>query len=590
MFLQRMREKTQSWVAYIIVGLLILSFAFFGISSYFNGSSSDQPVAVVDGEKISASLLMNTYHQSLTETPHNTTKRWVLDQLIQRLAIQHYIAHLGFAVNQDQMDAALMSVPLFSVQGAFSPALFKRFLAAHHMSAQQFLVDFSIRMKMAQWEEGISMTSFSTPLELDNIIALLKQKRTILYGIIKDSAQDLTPITSAAAQKFYNQHPQDFTLPESVKIAYITVSMADVARSIQPSSATLLEYYAQHSAHFNVPERWQVNVVVLDSKAKKDLAPQPQGVWLTADNLSPEVKNALLHTAVKATTPAFKVGDSHYMAYTVLKHQPAITRQYYQVKAAVLDAYRKQEASQRWGQLLEKMSNLAYEHPESLDILHKKLNRPIKTSTFFTQDYNGKSGIQGRADIITAAFSEDVLSGGNNSEVIHLDQGKTACVLRVIDHISSHTQSFTEAEAGIKKILRRQQVQQHTKKIAQQVQQALVDKEDVEKIQQKYGVILSQQTIGRFDHHLPSDILQQAFILPLYHAGVTAVGETSFAAVQVLKIIPGEPSAVTKKERAMYKSVVTNEWAQAEIAAEVRAIMAQAHIKINQAALDATPA
>lgn len=594
MFLQSMREKTQSWVAYVIVGLLILSFALWGISSYFGSSGQNGPVAKVNGEKIPYANFVSAYHQFLQDaqskgTAHLTpaqekyAKRLVLNNMMQRLAIQYYITRLGFAVNQQQIDAALMAVPLFSVHGEFSPGLFKRFLVANNVSAQQFLTDFATRMTMAQWEEGISMTSFATPLELDNIISLLKQKRSIVYGIIKTGTKGLTPITSAEAQQFYDQHQRRFVVPERVKISYITLRLSDIIKSINPSNETLIKYYNQDVARFNVPERWQVDVIAMPQATIEQ-----QGVWLAAANLNQDVKNALSHTVVNGVTPAFKVSENNYIAYKILKHQAAVNKQYYEVKSAVRGEYVNQEAQKRWNQMLEEMSNIAYEHPDNLDALVKKFNVNVKISDFFAQNYDGKQGLESNAEVVTAAFSDDVLAGGNNSDVIKLDQGKEACVLRVVDHVAAHEQSFSEVEKDIKDILLNEHAMQRAKEKAQQLQQALDAGDSLEKIQKTYGIILSQQTVNRFDHGLPSDILQQAFILPAHHAGVTKVSNTGFAAVQVLSITPGEISSVSAKERAMYKSVVTNEWAQAELSAYVRAIMKSAKVKVNKEELAAS--
>ena len=49
--LQDIRDRATSWVAYIIIGLLILSFAMWGIQEYFGGGGA-APVANVNGNEI----------------------------------------------------------------------------------------------------------------------------------------------------------------------------------------------------------------------------------------------------------------------------------------------------------------------------------------------------------------------------------------------------------------------------------------------------------------------------------------------------------------------------------------------------------
>lgn len=614
MFLQSMREKTQSWVAYVIVALLILSFALWGISSYFGGGQEKGPVATVGGEKITYSDFVSSYqrflHQAQAQgdapyTPQQEqyAKRIVLKSLVERLAILQYITKIGFAVDQQQIDAALMAVPLFSAEGEFSPALFKRFLLANGVSAQQFISDFSTRMIMAQWDEGLRISSFSTPLELSNIVSLLKQKRTIIYGVITPNTKGLRPVSTAEAETYFHDHQQDYVTPERVKIAYVEFNLADVLKSLHPTEKDLITYYTQNSSRYDIPERWQVNAITVHSSATsvevaaqastylKNGQAEQQTVWLAADNLSAEVKNALLKTPVNATTQAFKTGENTYIVYQLLKHQTPENKQYYQVKNQVQTAYLEEQSNKKWAQMLEEMANLSYEHPDSLDPLAEKFNTSIEFSGFFSHDYDGKKGIESNAEVITAAFSDDVLSGGNNSDVIKLNNGKSALVLRIANSVPAHEQAFSEVESSIKEKLLNLQAIQRAKESAEKIQDALEAGESIQKIQKKHGIILSETSVGRFgqavSNAVPGEVLQQAFMLPLHHSSVEQIKDSRFSVVQVRSITPGKLSSVGPKERGMYQNVIVNEWAQAELFAYVAAIMSDTKVKMNRQDVDA---
>jgi peptidyl-prolyl cis-trans isomerase D len=56
--LSRIRNKSKGWIAYLIIGLITIPFALFGIQSYIGGSSNSI-IASVDGEEI----LLTTYYQ-----------------------------------------------------------------------------------------------------------------------------------------------------------------------------------------------------------------------------------------------------------------------------------------------------------------------------------------------------------------------------------------------------------------------------------------------------------------------------------------------------------------------------------------------
>ncbi|MCD8541969.1 MAG: SurA N-terminal domain-containing protein [Gammaproteobacteria bacterium] len=420
MFLQRMREKTQSWVAYVIVSLLVLSFAFWGISSYFGQNQSGGPVASVNGEDISfadfssayRTFLQSSYAQSQYFGQQETlAKQVVLKNLIERLAINQYLAGVGFAVSQDQIDAALMSVPLFSDNGVFSPALFKRFLMANNTTAQAFISDFSARMVMAQWSQGLQMSSFSTELELLDTISLLRQKRNILYAIIPASSHDIPSISSEDIQTYYMQHKENYISPEQVKISYVILRFSDLLSRVKPTEKELLSYYAQHSARYDKPERWQVNIFSMNSPlSESEIIKQidrhsennhpvdnvstvklvQEKVWLTADRLTRDVGQTLAVTPVGHATKLFKTGKDSYIVYFLLAHETAVNKQYSDVKKEIKEAYVHEVATQQWTTTLEEMSQLAYEHPDTLNPLAKHVGLQVHASDFFTENYDKK--------------------------------------------------------------------------------------------------------------------------------------------------------------------------------------------------------
>ena len=61
--LQTIREHTQGWIAGTIISLIILSFALWGIHSYFVGGGNNSVVAEVNGTEISREQLTVAYER-----------------------------------------------------------------------------------------------------------------------------------------------------------------------------------------------------------------------------------------------------------------------------------------------------------------------------------------------------------------------------------------------------------------------------------------------------------------------------------------------------------------------------------------------
>ncbi|MCD8541970.1 MAG: peptidyl-prolyl cis-trans isomerase [Gammaproteobacteria bacterium] len=193
-----------------------------------------------------------------------------------------------------------------------------------------------------------------------------------------------------------------------------------------------------------------------------------------------------------------------------------------------------------------------------------------------------KSGIQGNPEVIAAAFSDDVLKGGNNSDLIKLDEGKSAVVLRVSTSIPENQQPLEVVAEGIKKNLIQEKETQRAKQSADQLKQALEENQSIKDIQKRFGVILTKALVGRFSDSIPNEILQQTFVLSKDHISVAKMQNNNFAVVKVLSIIPGKTSTVSDKDKTVYRNVIENELAQAELFAYVQTIISAADIDIHQ--------
>ena len=108
--LQRIHDQAQSWIAWVIVGLLIVPFALWGINSYFDGGAG-AVVAEVNGEEIGLrdyqrslqqqrermrSLLGENYRPEMLESPQ--MRRAVLDAMVENDLLAQRVAEQGFRV------------------------------------------------------------------------------------------------------------------------------------------------------------------------------------------------------------------------------------------------------------------------------------------------------------------------------------------------------------------------------------------------------------------------------------------------------------------------------------------------------------
>jgi peptidyl-prolyl cis-trans isomerase D len=101
----------------------------------------------------------------------------------------------------------------------------------------------------------------------------------------------------------------------------------------------------------------------------------------------------------------------------------------------------------------DKLANLTYNHPDSLNFAAKKLGLVIRATTAFDKS-GGNGGLSKDPKIIAATFSQDVLQG-NNSPVININSN-TAIVLRIKKYQPAGIQAFSAVREKIKGILNKE--------------------------------------------------------------------------------------------------------------------------------------
>ena len=124
------RNKSKGWVAYLIVGLITVPFALFGIQDYASRSANTS-IAKVDGEDIDINIYyqeLNTQQRNLqqqlgaayTQEIDNTLKQTLLDSLINEKLIENYANSLDIVTLDDEVKSVIEMNQAFLVDGELS--------------------------------------------------------------------------------------------------------------------------------------------------------------------------------------------------------------------------------------------------------------------------------------------------------------------------------------------------------------------------------------------------------------------------------------------------------------------------------------
>lgn len=253
--LQKLRDKTSGWIASVILGLLTIPFAFFGVESYMQRSNetwaakidapptwwaaapSWWPVSTMwTHEEITAEEFRRAFEQARStqraelkenydprafETPE--TKRRILEQLIDQRVMRMAAERAGVRIDDAAVQKAILEIPYFQVEGRFSPERYQYALSSQNISAKAFEQDVREGLQVDLLPKGLNDSAFVTKSEMDRLLKLLSEERAVSFVQLPAPAADNGPVKGAEIDAYYRAHRNEYRAPESVAIEYVEI-------------------------------------------------------------------------------------------------------------------------------------------------------------------------------------------------------------------------------------------------------------------------------------------------------------------------------------------------------------------------------
>ncbi len=591
--LQAIREYTQGWIAGTIIGIIILTFALWGIHSYFTGSAPDTNVAEVNGINITKEQLAVAYERLRRQmqiqygaNSQNFSKNEAalkdraLQALIDIEVLRQASLRQGYRIFDPQVDNYLESMPEFQVNGQFSLERFKEVLSSTLLSISEFLELIRTSLLLDQPKLGIVLTAFALPDETAYTISLVNQERDIQYVSIPLQHFLTGPIAISPQkiQDYYAQHKIDFMTPEQVNVEYLELSQKAIAEKMQPTESALKSFYNENINSYTQPMKWKfssMEVPVSSNASQNDMVKVEKNAetiaelmktqndlskiahdhqanlsindWMTLNQVPSDWQKSVAElTKPLQVNGPFKTNKGFVILKAIDVQSPKI-QTFDEVKEKVKEAYVHQHAEEKFAELREQLADTTYEHPDSLKFAAKALDLPIKTSELFTKEKPGKD-ISQYKKVRDVAFSNDVLGLQNNSDVIQVNPD-TIVVLRVKSHVPSALLSLNSVTKQIEEKLKMDEAQTQADNFAHDLQKKLQAGGNPESLINAAKLTwVNVGFIGRYSTRVDSAILDLAFRLAnpaamknktLYVYGVTRLPNGGYAIVALKSVKKG---------------------------------------------------
>jgi len=252
-----------------------------------------------------------------------------------------------------------------------------------------------------------------------------------------------------------------------------------------------------------------------------------------------------------------------------------------QVRDQLEHDLKHQEAEDQYYSEAETLSNLAFEHADNLTAAAQELNIPIQSTGLFSRDSG--TGIAANPKVREAAFADDVMLDGKNSEAIELTQDHVV-VLHLKDHKPAALRPLDEVRDDIRQILRLQAAKAKAKQAGEDFVQRIEKGEDAAAVAAKLKLKWERPGfIAREDTKVNPQIVDAAFQLVLggdAKPGFSgkALSSGDFAVYGVYAVKDGDPASADKKTVDSLKASLRRDHGESVFEAYVDALKSKMEI------------
>ena len=630
--LRLIRERAQGFIAWVIVILIIIPFALFGINEYFETDSNVyvakvNEVPIPEFEYRRVYLNERAFRQSLVgdnlDSPfmnEDSIKRSALDRIVTTEVMSQAANANGFDVGDQLLLQAIASREEFQADGVFDASLYNSLLRANNLSPADFEANVRREMMANQFVSGVMDLAVVTDNELDALLRIQEQQREIGYMVLRADAlkqDEANDFTDEAIKAHYEKNIDRFALPEQVSLDYVELSAKDLLGDIEVEESILIELYEDRIDSFGLPAERRARHILINaeegaSEAEIEAARSKAAALLArikagepfedvAKENSDDAGSAIeggdlgyfergnMVTAFDDVVFKMQVGEVSELVKTpfgfhIIKLEDireGHTKSFEEVRADLEHSYREQQAEDLLFDQLEVLSNLTYENPDSLLIAADQMELEIKTTDFF--DRNSGSGIAADSNVRKAAFSSEVMAG-NNSEPLEIGENYIV-VFRVNEHKPESYRPLDEVRDDVIALLQDHTAKDAAVSLGSSLLKQFETGADVIAIATEQGVEWTKsELIKRSDNTVNREILNAAFRMAKptgdevqWHGFELMNGD--YAIVALYQVVEGDPSAVDDATRQALKSTLQRSRSQSEGAYLVDSLKQQAEIK-----------
>ena len=552
--LHAIRERATGWLAYIIVFLISIPFALWGINEYFDGGARAD-VASVNGEPIPFEEYQRLYQMNLRESepePGQSLEEMqkelseeVLDGLIKRRVLWQYLEESGVKVMDGAVRYQIEQMEVFQdpEEGGFSPERYLGILRANRITPAEYEAEQRQELRIALINQMLEDSTFATEESALHFKALREQTRDFRYfSIPRDRFMQPDAVTDEQIEEEYVAQQEKYTTARLASVSYLEVSREQFELDADEDIAEekVQRYYERQALEFMTPELRRVRQIFfkgddaeeaaqavyeelqeggdfaeLAREQSQDLASQELGGeigWVAQEDL-PEDLGVMVFEMETGTVSKPLTTSLGVYVLEVMEVEDESLRELDDVRDQVLTKLRQQERDSSFAAALVDLAQLTYENPETLQIAADHLGLSLQDLGEVDLDAPPEGVLTEERVAAELQELDDMLQQGENSDRIKLSEDRSV-VLRFDEYKPPKVLELSEVRDEIRTTLATQAAQEALLVHASELIERLRTEQDIETLVKEEEVeLITREAVGRSDAETPGPILDRAFSL-----------------------------------------------------------------------------
>ncbi len=501
MILQDLRKsiKPIMWV----IAFAFIASLFFMYGPFFGEGGSEKPLVKVNNASISYASFLQAYRgiydQYAQETEgeispqiDNYLKSQALSKLISNEMLYQEAKKAKIKISKEGVTQQIKEVR----RRFTSQEYFMRWLSYQGYTYSDFEEEIERQLTISRLTQRIMDSVIVTDEELKDYWALENERIEVEYLLLnpKEYVEGIK-VTTEEAKKYYQDHEDDFEVPEKVKVQYILISPVDFRDTVEINEQTLEKYYQDHLDEFEVEEKRRASHILIglapsptdeqEEEAKEKIEKIENEIKKGADfaELAKEYSEDpgsaadggdLGFFTYQTMTPSFskavfsleKIGEMSAIVKTLFGYhlikltgiQPSYAISFEKVREEIEAMIINQESREKAYQEIKEIKEEIDEGEISFEKYAREYPNRVKTAPFFSM-YEQVEDFGWEPQFVQTAFS---LKPGEISSLVESSRGY--CIINLLEKKPPHILPWDEAEEEA----RQRVAENQAKKVTQQ--------------------------------------------------------------------------------------------------------------------------